>query len=181
MEFLNIESIYLIVATIIFGITIKLADAHDEHGMKSFPWAAMIYGVLWWISWAYIISFSSEMQALYLSIIFYWIYKFKIDYPNHAIWTIIMLFWAFMFKWQFLYLETFLLLWSYISFDYFKRLNKNKLKNNFLTWFFKYKPQFIIWPVLFAIIYNYPLIMTYYIVIYLRNLIIEIFKIDQND
>lgn len=173
------DIILLLIGTFFFWLFIKLADAHDEHGMKSFRWAWMLFGILWWLFWAYIVSFSSDLHALYLSIIFYWLYKFKIDYPNHAIGTIIMLFGAFMFQWEFLWIPTALLLLSYILWDFIKVRNKFVWKNSIITKIFRLKPQFIVWPVLFSILTWDLLILSYYIILLVRSLAIKVFKIDQ--
>ncbi|EKD44481.1 MAG: hypothetical protein ACD_71C00124G0008 [uncultured bacterium (gcode 4)] len=179
-SFLTIETLYILIATFWFWVFIKLADAHDEHGMKSFYGAALLYGVLWGVFGAYMISFSPHLHALYLSILFYWIYKFKIDYINHAIGAIIMFLWAFLFKWEFLFGWTVFLLLSYMGLDYLKILNKTQFKNPYLAQFFRFRPQFIFWPVTFAIVTQDPIILSYYIVIYVRMWIIKIFRIDQD-
>lgn len=68
-----------------FGATQKLADAHHEHGLSLFPHAAILFGVLCGAVGAYLISFSSILQATYLGPLIYWFYKRKIDCPQHII------------------------------------------------------------------------------------------------
>lgn len=86
-------------------------------------------------------------MASYISIIFYWIYKLKIDYINHAVALIIILFGAFLSKNHFNVIEIFLLLFAYITMDFIKQTFH--LKNSY---FFKYRLQFIVIPILYSII-----------------------------
>ena len=47
------------------------------------------------------VMYSANFHTLYLSILFYWIFKLKIDFTNHAVATIIMLSGAFLSGFQF--------------------------------------------------------------------------------
>lgn len=173
-----VEFLYISFLAFLFWFFLKLADAHNEHGMKSFLWAGLLYGILWWAVWAYLITYSQNLFTFYLATLFYWMYKLKLDYVNHALAGIIMFAAALYHGYDFRIFEVLILLLSVASIDYLKVLNKNKLKNNFLNSFFKYKPQFLIGPIIFAIVLKDILILTYFASIGAKYVTIKLFKIN---
>lgn len=175
-----IEFIFLFLVIFLFWVFLKLADAHNEHWMKSFPGAAIIYWIIWWIIWCYLITYSQNFHTYYIAVLFYWIYKLKLDYTNHAIAWLIMLSWAFLSWYYFDYLWILWILWSVIILDYIKIFNKTKWKNKILFKLFKIKPQFFIWPFVFMFFKNDYLILAYLADFFARYLTIKIFNINQN-
>lgn len=75
----------LIFVSIIFGVTQKIADALDEHGLVLFRNANLFFGALCGISGALLIILDNDVATVTLAIVLYWIYKKKIDYPNHIL------------------------------------------------------------------------------------------------
>jgi hypothetical protein len=80
--------------SLLFGISNKLADGHNEHGLHFFQGAGIVFGLLAGLSGGYLISHSSVLMAAYMAPLFYWIYKRKIDCAPHAVMSLFMLFGA---------------------------------------------------------------------------------------
>lgn len=128
----------------------KIADWHDEHWLNWFKWAWIFFWIIWWIIWFFLVLSNNLIMITHLAIVLYWIYKLKIDYVNHAISIIIILFWVFL-SWYEIsnYYYVFVLLVSYIIFDFIKLKLKNKFK--YLDLFFKNRLQFFLIPIIFSI------------------------------
>ncbi len=69
----------------LFGVTSKIADLHDEHGLKSFRGADILFGFLWGITMFLSTLFYPKMLELHVAILILALLKMKIDYLNHAI------------------------------------------------------------------------------------------------
>lgn len=141
------EFFFLSLIATAFWFFQKLADWHNEHWLQWFKWAGMIFWIICWLICAYLVQYNEILMASYISILFYWIYKLKIDYTNHAIALIIILFGAFLSKEHFNSIYIGVLLFAYIVLDFIK--HTFHLKKNY---FFKYRLQFIVIPILYSII-----------------------------
>lgn len=174
------EFLYLFGIIFLFWFFLKLADAHDEHGMKSFLWAGMVYGIIWWSIWGYLVTYSQNLHTLYLVSLFYWIFKLKLDYTNHAVAGVIMLSCAFMSRYSFQIYPIFGILSSVIILDAIKTINKNTWKNRVIFKIFLMKPQFFIGPLVFATVTQDITILAYSADFLARYVTIKLFNIDQN-
>lgn len=70
----------------IYGITMKVADLLDEHGLKLFKGSDILFGIMWGTSGAAIILFTDPVIAsciLAMNVAF--ICRNRLDYLNHQI------------------------------------------------------------------------------------------------
>lgn len=141
------EFVFLSSLSFLFGFFQKIADAHDEHGLRWFHWANLFFGIIWWIIGGYLINYSEVLFVTYMSLNFYWIYKLKFDYMNHAVSLIIMLFLAFLSNTAFPYIQIVWLLIAYIIIDIIKH-SYPKITSSF---FFRYKLHFFLVPLIYSI------------------------------
>jgi len=74
----------------VFGMSTKFADLLDEHGLVWFKGADILFGFIWGILFCFQL-FDNIFASFYLALLFHWIVRGKIDYPNHRIATIIIL------------------------------------------------------------------------------------------
>lgn len=81
----------LLINSFLFGFFTKLADLLDEHGLKMFKGAKILFGIVWGIFGTLVIIFSPLLATLYLAILINWIIRGNIDYLNHRIATAIIL------------------------------------------------------------------------------------------
>ena len=81
----------IIVLTFLFGVTMKIADLLNEHGLKLFNGANIIFGILWGVFGAWAISFDNDIANIILAMILAFILRMRIDYRNHAIASIIII------------------------------------------------------------------------------------------
>lgn len=84
VEFFFSTSMLLIYA-VLFGITLKIADLLDEHGLKLFRGSALLFGILWGTFGALSILGNSLLANFFLALLIHWILRYRIDYLNHGI------------------------------------------------------------------------------------------------
>ena len=75
----------LLINSLLFGFFTKLADLLDEHGLKMFKGADILFGILWGIFGTLVIIFNSLLATFYLAILINWMIRENIDYLNHRI------------------------------------------------------------------------------------------------
>lgn len=144
------EFIVLLSLSFISWISGKLADAFHEHGLKSFfPGAGMLFSIIWWLIVWFLISQSSIIYISYVTIIFYWIYKVKFDYSDHAIALLIIIYFMIQYHWYFQLWDIAILFFVYVVIDYVK-----SLKISILIPLYKNKIQFLIIPIAYCIYAN---------------------------
>lgn len=80
----------LLVAAFAFGVTNKLADLMNEHGVYWFKSCDLFFGVIWGAIGASLMLNNANLAAVYLSLTLSWFLALKLDYPNHAIAGVIM-------------------------------------------------------------------------------------------
>ena len=120
-------SIILIFAAL-YGITMKIADLLDEHGLKWFKGSTTIFGILWGLFGALLVASNVQVANVLLAMILAFIFRMRIDYKNHAIATVIIIA-SFLVYSSFEPLTFFIFLANFIIFgslkdvmdDYFKR------------------------------------------------------------
>jgi len=137
------------VLSLLFGFTQKIADGHDEHGLNWFPGAAMMFGIGSGLLGAILIQATPVHFATYLSLCFYWIYKLKIDYRNHAIALIIILIGSLSASFPFPIKSVVILFVAYVVFDLVKITYKMHDSIIFKKWI-----HFLVVPLCFDILNN---------------------------
>jgi hypothetical protein len=79
-------SVALVVSVaFLYGVTNKLADMMNEHGLRWFRGAATGMGFVWGGFGVVLTLYSPEFATLYLGLTLSWFLSLKLDYPNHAI------------------------------------------------------------------------------------------------
>lgn len=84
--------IWVLFLSIAFGVTMKIADLLDEHGLKLFKGASLMFGFLWGIIGALLIFDNNILANFILAMLIHWILRYRIDYLNHGIAVSIILF-----------------------------------------------------------------------------------------
>ena len=80
------EIILPIVYSALFGITIKVADLLDEHGLKLFKGDRIIFGLLWGIFGSLLMLKTNPVIAsAFLAMILGCLVRNRLDYLNHQI------------------------------------------------------------------------------------------------
>lgn len=74
-----------LLASFLFGFTLDFADLLDEHGLKWFPGAALLFGFLEGITGAAVLLIYPAATIFIFSLVLYWLVVGKIDYINHKI------------------------------------------------------------------------------------------------
>ena len=118
----------ILIFAALFGITMKMADLLDEHGLKWFKGSATTFGILWGLFGALLIASNVQIANVLLAMILAFIFRMRIDYKNHAIATVIIIV-AFLLYSSFEPLIFFVFLANFMIFgslkdimgDYFKR------------------------------------------------------------
>jgi hypothetical protein len=77
--------INVILISLIFGISQKLADAVNEHGTVLFKGANIFFGIIFGISGSILISIDSTFAEFYLGLVLYWLIADKLDFLNHQL------------------------------------------------------------------------------------------------
>jgi hypothetical protein len=85
------NSIYLIAIAFGFGVTNKLADLMNEHGLRWFKQDDFIFGVIWGGLGALLIVGHPLLVAPYLSLVLSWIVLLQLDHVNHALAGVMMI------------------------------------------------------------------------------------------
>jgi len=77
-----------------FGFSTDFADLLDEHGLKWFRGADIAWGVAWGLAGSLMMVVYHPASILIVGLLLYWIAVKKIDYLNHQIAAVIILFTA---------------------------------------------------------------------------------------
>ena len=83
MQYSNVY--ILILLAIAHGVTTKIADLHNEHGLRWFPHAAIFFGLLWGITGSVLIVLDSDLANILLAMVVAFLARMRLDYRNHAI------------------------------------------------------------------------------------------------
>ena len=142
----------IIVYAILYGITMKIADLLDEHGMKSwFKGSTIFFGILWGIFGALLVVSNVYVANAILAVLLAYIFRMRIDYKNHAIATVIIIV-TFLVSSTFIPLTFFVFLANFIVFGSIKDyLGDSKKSRGFWYKLFEYGWHFIIPPMIYAI------------------------------
>lgn len=93
---MNIFLLTLIAATC--GITMKIADLLDEHGLKLFTGADIVFGMLWGLAASLLIVFGNAITGtIYIAMMIGFLIRHRLDYFNHQLAAAIVLVSGFVF------------------------------------------------------------------------------------
>ena len=81
----------LLVYSVLFGLTMKVADLLNEHGLKLFKGSTLLFGILWGSFGATMILGNNILANFFLALLIHWILRYRIDYLNHSVAASIML------------------------------------------------------------------------------------------
>ena len=68
-----------------YGVTMKIADLLNEHGLKWFSGSQILFGILWGIFGALLIFFDTTIANIILAMNLAFIVRNRLDYLNHQI------------------------------------------------------------------------------------------------
>ena len=75
----------VILYALLYGITMKIADLLNEHGLKWFKCSAILFGFLWGIFGALLVLSDSTIAIIMLAMNLAFIIRNRLDYINHQI------------------------------------------------------------------------------------------------
>lgn len=82
----NLFSIPMIILyALLYGITMKIADLLDEHGLKWFKGSAILFGLLWGVFGVLLVLSNSAIANIMLAMNLAFIIRNRLDYINHQI------------------------------------------------------------------------------------------------
>jgi len=120
----------ILIYSALFGVTMKVADLLDEHGLKWFKGSAIIFGVLWGVLGSLLVISDSLVANLILAMVVAFIFRMRVDYRNHAIATTMiisafLIFSTFQLQTFFIFLGTFIVFGFIkdVMDDYYKKRN----------------------------------------------------------
>ena len=74
-----------IIYAFLFGLTMKLADLLDEHGLKWFKGSAILFGIIWGVSGALLVSSDNVIANIILAMSLAFLVRNRLDFLNHQI------------------------------------------------------------------------------------------------
>lgn len=85
----------LIIFAFLYGVSMKIADLLNEHGLKWFKFSDIIFGLLWGTFGAIIIYYSDPITgSLVLAMNLAFLVRGRLDFINHQLATFIVIFTA---------------------------------------------------------------------------------------
>ncbi len=81
----------ILICAALYGVTMKIADLLDEHGLKWFKGNAILFGFLWGVFGALLVISNVQVANVLLAMILAFIFRMRIDYRNHAIAVVIII------------------------------------------------------------------------------------------
>jgi len=75
----------ILLCSILYGITMKIADLLDEHGLKYFKGSDLLFGIFWGIFGALLVLSNDIIANIILAMNIAFLIRRRIDYLNHAI------------------------------------------------------------------------------------------------
>lgn len=80
-----IQATLIMLDAILYGITMKIADLLNEHGLKWFKGSAIVFGVLWGLAGSMLVLGDSTVANIVLAMNIAFIVRNRLDYANHRI------------------------------------------------------------------------------------------------
>lgn len=159
----------IILLSFLFGSTMKIADLLDEHGLRLFRYANIVFGIAYGIAGSLLFLRDPFLPSLLLALMIQWILRFRVDHLNHGIAFALFLVYSFYSK------EFFIMDWTLFSFVFLNhaihglandRIDKNRTEKNVVAKYFK-SNAYMFWESL-VLFFISPI----YVVSALSNLII---------
>jgi len=79
------EILSIILLAICYGITMKIADLLNEHGLKWFKGSALIFGILWGLFGAALVLTDTAVAIVILAMNLAFLVRNRLDYFNHQV------------------------------------------------------------------------------------------------
>lgn len=76
---------YLLLIAFLFGVTNKMADLMNEHGLHWFAGAPILFGAVWGGLGSLLVLHDGNLGAAYVALVLFWFLETKLDYRNHAL------------------------------------------------------------------------------------------------
>ena len=133
----------VILYSILFGVTMKIADLLDEHGLRWFKGDAYVFGFLWGFFGVLLILFRTDVANVLFARILAYLPRKSLDYLNHII-AGLMIMIAFIWKAEFSPLLFFSFFAIFVIFgftrDYFGNKKPKSKKGKKSALFFIHEP-----------------------------------------
>lgn len=88
---LELSILALLGIAVLYGVTMKVADLLDEHGLKLFRGADILFGILWGVLGSVLILADQTLANVLLAQMIAYIVRQRLDYLNHALGATIMI------------------------------------------------------------------------------------------
>lgn len=75
----------ILVYSVLFGATLKIADLLNEHGLRLFKGNNLLFGFICGIFGAAIIISNNLLANFFLALLIHWVLRYRIDHLNHGI------------------------------------------------------------------------------------------------
>lgn len=132
----------IIIYSLLFGLTMKIADLFDEHNMKWFKGDKLVFGILWGFFGLFLVLSRIDIANVTLAMVLAFLVRMRLDYRNHAIATAMIII-AFVWKSQFDIIIFFIFFATFVIFgglrDYLGDVRKKKdwlYKINEPAWYY---------------------------------------------
>jgi len=91
-----LENIFLslpmiIVYALLYGVTMKIADLLNEHGLKWFKGSGIVFGILWGLFGSLLVVSDVTVANVILAMVLVYILRGLVDYKNHALATVMII------------------------------------------------------------------------------------------
>ena len=80
----------LLIYSVLFGVSMKMADLFNEHGFKWFNGDGVLFGILFGVFGGLLITSDPSLTNLWLALLLVNILRFRVDSLNHGIAAIFM-------------------------------------------------------------------------------------------
>lgn len=135
----------IVIISIIFGVTQKLADATNEHNIILFKYANYYFGILFGLSGAYLAIMNDTFSVYFLVLVIYWLIKDKLDFPNHRFSGSIIMFSLMFFSAIKIYvIESVVIFMVFLLFDYLTGIYRRRNTNLAFKLLDKFKIRYLI-------------------------------------
>lgn len=85
------DIVLIIILSILFAVSMKIADNLNEHGFKWFKGSNILFGILWGVIGSLLISQNNILANVWIAALIGWILRGKEDRINHGIASAIIL------------------------------------------------------------------------------------------
>lgn len=75
----------ILLYAVLYGVTMKIADLLNEHGLKLFKFSNVLFGVIWGLFGALLVLSNPIIANIVLAMSMAFLIRRRIDYLNHAI------------------------------------------------------------------------------------------------